>query len=83
MEPLRQLDITRKPLFTACLPNSRGVLDDHFEGWFLSFPDASAAAAWSSEGLESVLDLTNDTAWLAPPDAATRRAQVAAPGGVA
>jgi hypothetical protein len=71
MEPLRGLDISSKPLFVACMPQSHGVLDDHVEGWFLTYeetPDPDAAP----EGLESVAGLANDETWLAPPVAAGR-----------
>ena len=33
---LAELGIAPKPLFTAFFPSSTGVLDDHFESWFLS-----------------------------------------------
>ena len=38
MDPLRTLDMSSKALFTACLPHSNGVLDDHFESWFITSP---------------------------------------------
>jgi hypothetical protein len=71
MDPLRKLDISSKPLVTLTLPHVSGLLDDHFEGWLLTSrtpldPDAV------TEGLESVVGLPNDTAWLEPPKAAGR-----------
>ncbi len=33
--PLRRLGIGSRPLFSAHLPETRGILDDHFESWFL------------------------------------------------
>lgn len=71
MDPLRELDISSRPLFTATLPQARGVLDDHFEGWFLTYetpPDPTSPP----EGLESVIGLPNDTSWLDAPTAAGR-----------
>lgn len=64
MAPLRELDIRKRPFFVAWLPDSHGMLDDHFESWFLSF---ETAPSLKPEGLESVIDLTNDTTWLSPP----------------
>ena len=71
MDPLRTLDIADRPFFTAALPHSHGVLDDHFEGWFLTYPDAPDPAH-PPEGLESVVGLPNDTSWLPPPTGAGR-----------
>lgn len=63
---LKNLDIAPKPLLTAWLPETAGVLDDHYEGWFLSYDEAPAAA---SEGLESVFGLGRGEDWLEPPSA--------------
>ena len=71
MDPLRSLDISDRPFFTATLPHSRGVLDDHFEGWFLTYT-APPDEAHPPEGLESVIGLPNDTSWLDPPTGAGR-----------
>lgn len=71
MDPLRSLDISSRAVFTACMPHSRGVLDDHFECWFLTYPEAPDPAA-RPEGLEAVVGLSNSTAWLDPPAAAGR-----------
>jgi hypothetical protein len=62
--PLKQLDISDRPLLTAYFPASAGILDDHFEGWFLAFDDPPAHPP---EGLESVATLGLSQAWLAPP----------------
>src|SRR5205085_2061463 len=35
---LKELEVEADPIFTAFIPAANGVLDDHFEGWFLSFP---------------------------------------------
>ena len=64
--PLRDLDIDPDPVFTAFLPTTRGVLDDHFECWFLT---SDAPMAEQGEGLESVIDLGLSEEWLDPPKA--------------
>jgi hypothetical protein len=61
---LKDLEIAKDAVFTAFIPAANGVLDDHFEGWFLSFdrrPDTQP------EGFESVIDLGLSEEWLAPP----------------
>jgi hypothetical protein len=65
MAPLRQLQIRERPLFAGYFPSTRGILDDHMESWFLTFPTPPGAAP---EGLESVVDLGLGREWLAPPD---------------
>ena len=42
--PLRELDIDPDPVFTAFLPTTHGVLDDHFECWFLTSDGPTTAA---------------------------------------
>jgi hypothetical protein len=61
---LRELDIGPDPVFTAFLPSTRGVLDDHLECWFLTSADQRAGAG---EGLESVVGLGRSEEWLDPP----------------
>jgi len=61
---LRELDISRRPLFTAFFPASAGILDDHLEGWFLAFDEPPTA---EPEGLKSVADLGLSQTWLPPP----------------
>jgi len=63
---LKGLGISEKPLFVGFLPASSGVLDDHFECWFLSSPTMPS----QPEGLESVVNLGLSQAWLPPPGAA-------------
>jgi hypothetical protein len=63
---LKGLEVEPDPIFTAFIPAANGVLDDHFEGWFLSFPEPPAARP---EGFESVIDLGLSEEWLAPPTA--------------
>jgi hypothetical protein len=64
--PLRTLGIAEKPLFTAFMPSTTGVLDDHYEGWFLTTPEPIEERP---EGLESVVDLGLSEEWLADPPA--------------
>ena len=61
---LKELEINKDPIFTAFIPAANGVLDDHFEGWFLSFPQPPAVRP---EGFESVIDLGLSEEWLPPP----------------
>jgi len=61
---LKDLEINKDPIFTAFIPAANGVLDDHYESWFLSFPDPPRARP---EGFESVIDLGLSEEWLAPP----------------
>jgi hypothetical protein len=63
--PLRALEISDGPLFTAFLPESNGVLDDYFECWFLSHETLPEEPP---EGLESVVGLGLDQSWPPPPD---------------
>lgn len=61
---LKNLEVSKDPLFTAFIPAANGVLDDHYEGWFLSFPELPAS---KPEGFESVINLGLSEEWLAPP----------------
>jgi hypothetical protein len=62
--PLKQLGVSERPLITAWLPDTTGTLDDHFECWFLTFPEPPREVP---EGLESVVGLGQSQDWLAPP----------------
>jgi hypothetical protein len=64
VQPLKDLEIDPDPLFTAFLPQANGVLDDHFECWFLSEPKLPTVVP---EGMESVVNLGQSQQWLAPP----------------
>lgn len=66
VQPLKDLAIDPKPIFTAFLPDTRGVLDDYYEGWFLS---SEARPETRPEGFESVIDLGLGQEWLDPPKA--------------
>ncbi len=64
LQALKYLEIGADPLATAFFPETRGALDDHFEGWFLS---SVAPPKQMPEGLESVVDLGLGQAWPEPP----------------
>jgi hypothetical protein len=61
---LKDLEVNEDSIFTAFIPAANGVLDDHYESWFLSFPEPPQARP---EGFESVIDLGLGEEWLAPP----------------
>ena len=65
MDPLRTLDISSRPMFTAYIPDSAGVLDDHFEAWMLTHSERPTT---QPEGLESVVDLGLHEDWLPAPE---------------
>jgi len=64
VQPLKELGIGPHPLMTAHIPEARGILDDHFECWFISsdLPPKS-----SGPGLESVVGLGLSKEMLPPP----------------
>jgi acetoacetate decarboxylase len=66
LEALRPLGPFEKPLFTVFFPEAHGVLDDHFESWFLEF---DRAPEHRPEGFESVIDLGLGEEWPPPPAA--------------
>ena len=61
---LAELEIGAKPLFTAFFPSSTGVLDDHFESWFVSSEHPPES---EPEGFESVIGLGLGQDWPEPP----------------
>ncbi|WP_200977721.1 acetoacetate decarboxylase family protein [Echinicola sp. 20G] len=61
---LRDIDINPAPFFTMYMPEANGVLDDHFESWFMTYDQPPSQMP---EGLESVVDLGLSEDWLAPP----------------
>jgi hypothetical protein len=65
MTPLRTLEIGSRPLIAGFFPETRGVLDDHCESWFVSYEEPPTTAP---EGLESVVNLGKGEEWLPPPD---------------
>ncbi|MGH7751634.1 MAG: acetoacetate decarboxylase family protein, partial [Gemmatimonadales bacterium] len=77
--PLKKLKAGSKPVFTAWLPEAHGVLDDHYEAWFLTAPtEAEAAAIRGGDMMDSVVALGQGQEWLAPPD----RSRIPGPGAV-
>jgi hypothetical protein len=62
--PLEKLKIARDPIFTAFLPEAHGILDDHFEGWFVT---SDAPITHPDEGLSSVANLGLGEEWPPPP----------------
>lgn len=66
LQPLKGLEINPEPLATVFLPAANGVLDDHFESWFVSEPQLPKVVP---EGLESIVNLGQGQEWLAPPTA--------------
>ncbi len=65
LKPFKDLEIGRDPLLTAFFPETSGVLDDHFECWFMSSLQPPTSAL---EGLESVVNLGQGRDWPSPPD---------------
>jgi hypothetical protein len=61
---LKDLEISDVPLFAGYFPETQGVLDDHFESWFLSEAEPPKRPM---EGMESVTDLGQAQEWLSPP----------------
>jgi len=68
IQPLKGLGISNDPLFTVYMPETRGVLDDHFECWFITQEQPPQVAP---EGLASVVNLGLSQESLAPPGAIT------------
>lgn len=64
LAPLKTLDIGEDPVFTAFFPETHGVLDDHFECWFLTHETPPTE---QMEGMESVVNLGLKEDWLPPP----------------
>lgn len=64
-DQLRQLRIDTRPLLTAFCERGSGFLDDHFESWFITYPDPPETPP---EGLHSVVDLGLGQEWLPPPE---------------
>jgi hypothetical protein len=66
LQPLKQLEIEERPVLTAFIADAQGILDDHFECWFMSFAEPPTQ---KPEGMESVVNLGLGQEWLAPPKA--------------
>lgn len=72
VQVLKQLEIEPDPLLAAFIPSATGTLDDYFENWFLTYPDAPTT---QPEGFESVIDLGLSEEWPPPPSAPVPPAQ--------
>jgi hypothetical protein len=70
---LKELDIG-DCLFTSWLPDTDGVLDDHYEGWFVTH--GTPPSGVRMEGMESVVNLGLGQEWLSPPQASGRTTHV-------
>lgn len=64
LAPLKTLEISPNPIFTAFFPETSGVLDDHFECWFVS---QDQPPQQQPEGLDSVVGLGLSEKWPPPP----------------
>jgi hypothetical protein len=78
MAPLNTLGIGSRPLFAGFFPETRGVLDDHCESWFLSYDEPPTEVP---EGLESVVGLGQGQEWLPPPNDPAADGRAHAPRG--
>lgn len=65
VQVLKGLDVSDRPLFSGFFPETRGVLDDHIESWFITYETPPTMAP---EGMESVVGLGQGQTWLAPPN---------------
>lgn len=72
IQPLKHLEISPDPIFTGFFPEITGMLDDHFESWFLGY---DTPPTQQPEGLESVVNLGLGQEWLPPPKALTKEEQ--------
>jgi hypothetical protein len=63
-EPFKTLGISSRPLMTAYYGDFGGVLDDHLEAWFVTWPEKPTE---HPEGLESVVNLGYSEDWPPPP----------------
>lgn len=61
---LRNLDINGDPFFTMYMANANGILDDHFENWFMTY---DLPPSEMPEGFESVINLGLNQDWLPAP----------------
>lgn len=70
VQPLKDLEIGSNPIFAVFMNETRGILDDYFECWFLSDEQPPGK---SPEGLESIINLGLGQEWLDPPQSASLR----------
>lgn len=61
---LRDIDINPDPYFTVFMPKANGILDDHFDCWFMTYDEPQKVMP---EGLESIYNLGLSEDWLPDP----------------
>ncbi len=61
---LKDIDINPDPFFTMYMPKANGMLDDHFDCWFMTYDQPPKEMP---EGFESVINLGLSEEWLDPP----------------
>ncbi len=61
---LRDIDINPDPFFTMFMPQANGILDDHFDCWFMTYDEPPKEMP---EGLESIYNLGQSESWLDAP----------------
>jgi hypothetical protein len=61
---LRNIGINPDPYFTVFMPKANGILDDHFDCWFMTYDEPQTEMP---EGLESIYDLGLSEEWLPDP----------------
>lgn len=61
---LKDIDVNPDPMFTLYMHSTNGILDDHFQCWFMTYDEPPVQ---SPEGFESVFDLGFGEEWLTPP----------------
>ncbi len=62
---MRNLGIQSKPFFTLFMPSAHGILDDHFQCWYMTYENKPDKV--TPEGFESVINLGLSEDWLPPP----------------
>jgi len=62
---MKDLQIQSKPFFTMYMPEANGILDDHFECWFMTYENKPEKV--TPEGFESVINLGLNEDWLPAP----------------
>jgi len=62
---LKDLQIQSKPFFTMYMPEANGILDDHFECWFMTYEEKPTQV--TPEGFETVFNLGLNEDWLSAP----------------
>jgi len=61
---LKNLEINSDPFFTMFMESANGILDDHFQCWFMTYDHPPQIMP---EGLESIYHLGLGEDWLTPP----------------